>query len=215
MLTTTVARIWRSQQEADRRVDAEQELHEREADERDRRRGGADRERHERALRVAQLAQAAGAVADGRAAPARRPERLQQRDVDEQADAEAEAPRRRASRTAGRPTATTSGERSALTPKSGTCEIAGDLDDARADAGRQARQAQPRAAAVGASRGRSPLGGLVRTWTKSSRRRSANGAQVDSWLSVPSSSIRVTTPIGMPGGNSDSSRSTCELRAGA
>ena len=78
--------IWRTSSRRHRRLDAEQELQEAEHDERDEGAGRAGGERQERGLRVADgLAQAAGEVADDDVDERRDAERLQQRDVDEQA----------------------------------------------------------------------------------------------------------------------------------
>src|SRR4051794_7163883 len=79
-----------NQQEADRRVDAEEELDDPVAALGHQRRDRADGERHERALRVARLAQAAGPVADEEQHERRQPKRLDQREVEEQPGAEAD-----------------------------------------------------------------------------------------------------------------------------
>ena len=55
---------------------------------------------------------------------------------------------------------------------------------------------------------------LVSTWTKSRRRRLANGRTWTRWSSVPGSSTRVTRPIGMRGGYSDVTRSVRDCGAG-
>ena len=71
----TGSTIWRSSAGSSGTARAEQELHQREAELRDRRRGGADEDRDDRALRVAQLAQAARrrSRSSGRAARTSRP----------------------------------------------------------------------------------------------------------------------------------------------
>ena len=89
-MSTIVISISRSSSSETGGCDAEQELQQREADRGDRGRGGADRDGREPVRGVAQLADAAGAVADGGEHQRADAERLEQRDVDEQAEAEAE-----------------------------------------------------------------------------------------------------------------------------
>ena len=126
--------------------------------------------------------------------------------------AEAEARARRSSRTAARPTATSSGDRSAGTPKIVICETVVELQD-------PAEQADGDEAGDG---GGAPGHGVAVV----EARRSACGlgqhlhevevAQVGGRLDVdrrsssPSPSIRCTVPIRIPGGNGDGSRvETC------
>ena len=195
-MTTSVASSWRMSAQRDRRVDAEQELHEREADAEGERRGGADGERHERPLGVARLAQAPGAVADAEQHERGDAERLQRDDVGEQADAEAEdAARQRAAQQADghdeqrREVGVGAGDRQ--------------LRDRRRlhdDAEHAERGEAQRAAAASATRHASGPRGRVRICTKSRLRTSAYGRRWISCVSVPSWSIRVTWPIGRPTG---------------
>src|SRR4051794_13516664 len=78
------------EQQAHRRVDAEQELDDPVAALGQQGGGGADGERHERPLGRARLAPATGPVADEQQHQRREPERLHEREVEEQAGPEAD-----------------------------------------------------------------------------------------------------------------------------
>src|SRR6185312_14845334 len=189
------------QQEAHGRVDAEQELHDRVADRRDRGRRGADGEGHERPLRVAQLEQPAGPVADRDVDERRQAQRLDEREVDEQADAEAEhGARDRADHQADR------GDHErrevGVRPEELDLRDRGDLEDHH----RHAERDEPGDELRG-DLDHVALRVRVRTWTKSRRRMLANGRTWTSWSSVAGSSTRVTRPIGIRGGYSDVTRS--------
>src|SRR3954469_7885588 len=189
------------EQEAHRRVDPEQELDHRVADRRQGGRGRADGERHDRALRVPQLEQAAGPVPDRHVDERGEPERLHEREVDEQADAEAEDGAR--DRTDGQADRGDH-ERREVGIRAEELDLrdGGDLEDHH----REAEHDEPGDELRG-DRDHVALRVRVRTWTKSRRRMLANGRTWMSWSSVAGSSTRVTRPIGIRGGYSDVTRS--------
>jgi hypothetical protein len=169
---------------------------EREAEGEDQRRGGAGRERHERPLGVACLAQAPGGVADCEQHQRGDAERLQRDVVGEEADAEAEAATRQ------RPAQQADGhheQRREIGIRAGNRHLRdrSRLDDHTADTEADEAREQLRAQTW-----HYPPGpwGRVRIWTKSRLRTSAYGLTWISWVSVPSLSIRVTFPIGKPCG---------------
>ena len=209
VLRTIISRIWRtSRSETGASTPSRNCMH-READRGDGGGDRADRDRDEPVGRVAQLAQAPGAVADGGAARARR----------RRASAAARCRRtgRRRSRTArpapsriSRPTDTTiSGERSAGTPNTVICDTAVScrMPPNSPSAARRAMAGAGRGHGDRRSRRAGRCAGFVSTSTYSSRRRSAAGRTWMRRSSSPSpSSTRLTVPIRIPGGNSDFSR---------
>src|SRR4051794_13128756 len=162
------------EQQADRRVDAEQELHDPVAALGHQRGGRPDGERHERALRVARLAQAPGQVADQQQHQRRQPERLDEREVEEQPRAEADdgAGHRAAEQPGGH-----DDERREVRDAAEDRDLR-DGDDLEQRAA-ECEGGQPRG-----ERGRHVVGsrvGFVSTCTKFSRRRLANGRRWTRW----------------------------------
>src|SRR3954469_3793673 len=195
------------EQRGDRRVDSEQELQQREAERGDRGGRGAHRDRRQAVRWVAQLADAPGAVAHGGEHQRGHAERLEQRDVHEQAQAEAEdGARDGAGEEAGR------GHHQRR--EVGRHAEDRDLRDG-AELDDPAEQADQREAGHGGRGDRHLMAacrlawGLVSTWTRSRRRTSAAGVMWMRRSSSPSPvSIRLTVPIGMPGGNGDCRRAS-------
>ncbi len=198
---TSVASVWRNSAQLTGAW-RQQELHEREADAEGERRDRADGQRHERALGVARLAQAPGAVADGeqhervtRASAARR--------VDEQADSEAEAAAgQRAAQQADRHHQ----ERRQVGVRAGDRKLRDrrrlhdDATDASATGGRGA----------GGRRRHAPCpSGRVRTARSRGRACSRTG-EVHLFGVGALVSMREMTPIGSPRGYSDGKRSVSE-----
>jgi hypothetical protein len=159
------------QQQADRRVDAEQELHERVAHRRAGGGGGAHQDRRQDALGIAQLAQAAGAVAGPQQHERGEPDGLHEREVEEQPGGEAEdgtrhGPAQQADR------GDHQRRQVGVGPEQLDLRDGGDLQDDRGDAeGRQAGDELDHGGAHAA--GRLRLGARVSTSTNSRRRRSA------------------------------------------
>src|SRR4051812_7512018 len=191
----------------DRRVHAEQELQQREADLRHRRRGRADGHGGEPVRRIAQLAHAARAVADGGEHQRGHAELLGERDVHEQPQAEAE---RGAGDRAGEEARRGHQQRREV---GGHAEHRGLRDRAELDDPAEQpdqRQAGDRGGGDDHRTAAWRLAwGLVSTWTRSRRRTSAAGVMWMRRSSSPSPvSIFFTVPIGMAGGNGDTRRAS-------
>ena len=141
------------------------------------------------------FAHAAGEPADAHEDERRDAERLQQRDVEEEAEAEAE-------RGAGEAAAEQADAHDRERREVGGAARDGELGDERhlddADHEPEGDEARDE----GLLHDSAP-GMRVRIWTLSSWRRSANGRTRTSCVSEPGSSTAVTVPIGSPSGNSD------------
>src|SRR3954464_6909557 len=195
------------QQHGHGRVHAEQELQQPEPHRGHGGGRGADGHRREAVRRVAQLADAARAVAHAGEHERGDAERLEERDVHEQAQAEAE-------QGAGdRPGQEARGGHEQRRQVRGDAEHRDLRDGAELDDA--AQQPDQREAGDGGGGDGHRMGawrsawGLVSTWTRSRRRTSAAGVMWMRRSSSPSPvSIFFTVPIGMAGGNGDTRRAS-------